>query len=188
MEDKALELSKKYKTLLEKYRINTPLRKAHFFGQLAEESHLTPIVENLNYSAKRLVEIFPKYFPNLLEANKYAYKPIQIANKIYANRMSNGNQASGDGYKFRGRGFIQLTGRLNYTNLSRDTGIDYINNPDLLLNEADSMIAALWYWSKANCNKYADLDDIKSVTKLINGGYINLEARIKEVNKMKKVF
>jgi len=188
MEDKALELSKKYKTLLTKYGITTPLRKAHFFGQLAEESHLTPIEENLKYSAQRLLEVFPKYFKDIAEATKYAFKSELIANKIYANRMSNGNESSGDGYKYRGRGFIQITGRQNYTNLSNDTGIDYIKYPEKLLNEADSMISALWYWNKAKCNSMADRDDIKAITKAINGGYINLEARIKHVNEMKKVF
>jgi len=188
MEDKALELQNKYKSLLSKYGITTPLRKAHFWGQLAEESHLKPIEENLNYSAQRLLDIFPKYFKSLSEAKLYEKKPQKIANKIYANRMSNGNEASNDGYKYRGRGFIQITGKFNYTNLSKDTNIDYLNYPDKLLTEADSLISALWYWNKAGCNKMADNDDIKSITKAINGGYINLEARIKHVNDMKKVF
>jgi len=186
MENKALLLASKYKTLLNKYGITTPLRKAHLFGQLAEESHLTPIEENLNYSAERLLQVFPKYFKTITSAKAVERNPQKIANIIYGGRM--GNNTIGDGYKYRGRGYIQITGKDNYTALTKDTGIDYINYPDKLLNEADSLISALWYWKKANCNKYADLDDIKSITKLINGGYINLEARIKHVNDMKKVF
>ena len=187
-QEKAKSLSEKYITLLNKYEVNTPLRLAHFFGQMYEESHLTPISENLNYKAPRLVEIFPKNFKTLDEAKKYAGNPQAIANKIYANRMSNGNEASGDGWKYRGRGFIQITGKQNYTNLSTDTKIDYLKEPDKLLTEADSMISALWYWKKANCNANADLDDVRGVTKKINGGYINLDARIQHVNEMKEIF
>ena len=91
--------------------------------------------------------------------------------------MGNGDESSGEGWKYRGRGFIQLTGKNNYTELSEDTGIDYVNNPDLLLNEADAMIAALWFWNKRNLNKYADQNNIKEVTRRINGGYNGLAHR-----------
>lgn len=187
MED-ALKLSKKYKTLLNKYQINTPLRLAHFFAQIAHESNLKPISENLNYSAQGLLNTFSKYFKSLEEANKYARKPEAIANKVYANRMGNGDETSGEGWKYRGRGLIQITGKDNYKALSRDTGIDYVNNPDLLLTEADSMISALWYWNKINANSKADKDDIIAITKAINGGTNGLEHRKQLLKQMKNIF
>ena len=167
-----MDLHKKYKTLLTNNGIFTPLRLAHFFAQLEAESGLKPIAENLNYSASALGTIFKKYFPTTELANKYARKPEQIANKVYANRMGNGIESSGEGWKYRGRGFIQITGKDNYAKLSKDTGIDYVKNPDLLLNEADAMISALWYWKQINGNKYADLDNLDAISDLINIGRI----------------
>lgn len=168
--DRALELSRKYKTLLSKYGIITPLRLAHFFAQIAHESGLKPAVENLNYSVKGLRQTFAKYFPTNAIATQYARQPKKIANRAYANRMGNGSEASGDGYKFRGRGFIQITGKDNYEALKQATGVDYVTNPDLLLTEADALISALWYWKRANLNKYADLDDLDAISDLINLG------------------
>lgn len=168
--DRAVEISKKYKSLLTRYGMTTPLRLAHFFAQVAHESGLKPISENLNYSAKGLRGIFKKYFPTEALANSYARQPMKIANRVYANRMGNGSEASGEGWKYRGRGFIQITGKSNYLALTADTGVDYLSNPDLLLNEADSLISALWYWKKTNLNKYADIDDLDSISDLINLG------------------
>ena len=165
-----MEIWQKYKSLLVRNYINTPLRLRHFLAQADAESGLKPISENLNYSAKRLNEVFPKYFPTIEKANKYANKPEAIANIIYANRMGNGDEDSGDGYKFRGRGYFQVTGRTNYGLLSVATGIDYLCNPDLLLTEADSMISALWYWNSNNLNKYADKNDLDSISDIINIG------------------
>lgn len=181
-------LAERYKTLLEKHGVNTSLRLAHFFAQIDHESGLKPISENLNYSAQRLCQIFPKYFPTATIANMYDRKPILIGNKVYANRMGNGNESSGDGYNFRGRGFIQITGRNNYAALSKDTGIDFLSFPDSLLSEANSMISALWYWGRINGNKLADKDDLKSITKAINGGYNGLEHRGKLLTKYKNIF
>ena len=181
-----MELAKKYKTLLEKYEINTPLRLAHFFAQIHHESNLKPINENLNYSAERLLQIFPKYFDEKL-AEEYSRQPQRIANRIYANRMGNGDEKSGDGWKYRGKGFIQLTGKNNYQALTKDTGIDYLNNPDKLLVEADAMIAALWFWSKNKINALADKDDIIGVTKRINGGTIGLAHRRQLLTEYKKI-
>lgn len=183
-----MELATKYRTLLGKYYINTPLRLAHFFAQIEHESGLKPISENLNYSASGLRKIFGKYFPTIEKANYYARKPEKIANLVYANRMQNGDECSGDGWKYRGRGFIQITGKSNYILLSKDTRIDYLSNPDLLLNEADSMISALWFWNMKGLNKYADLDDVKEVTRRINGGYNGLEHRIELLKKYKTIF
>ena len=173
----SIDLASKYRTLLKENEITTPLRLAHFFSQIEHESNLKPIEENLNYSASALKRVFKKYFPNDTIANFYARKPYKIANRVYADRMGNGNEGRGDGWKYRGRGFIQITGKNNYTKLSKHTDIDYVKNPDLLLNEADSMISALWYWDLINANYYADNDDIKTITKKINGGYNGLKHR-----------
>jgi len=181
-----MEVSKKYRTLLNNYGINTPLRIAHFMAQIEHESNLKPIIENLNYSVQGLLSVFSRYFPNPVIASEYARKPEKIANRVYANRMMNGDEASGDGWKYRGRGFIQITGKENYMLLSKDMRVDYLNNPDLLLNEADSMISAVWYWNKNNLNKYADKDDIRTITRKINGGYNGLEHRMQLLTKYKQ--
>lgn len=178
-----MELDKKYATLFKKNGLDTRLRKAHFLAQIEHESGLKPIGENLNYSINGLMNTFSKYFPNVNVASEYARSPEKIANKVYANRMGNGDEDSGDGWRYRGRGFIQLTGKDNYTDLSKDTGIDYVNHPDLLFNEADAMIAALWFWTKRNLNKYADQNNIKEVTRRINGGYNGLDHRKKLLDK-----
>lgn len=196
-----MELYKKYKSLFEKYLVNTILRIVHFMAQIEHESHLKPISENLNYSKEGLLKIFSKYFTKdtiLVDpktkkesiiygtAHNYARQPEKIANRVYANRMGNGDEKSGDGWKYRGRGFIQLTGKDNYKNLSKDTEIDFIKNPDLLLEEPNAIIASLWFWNKNNINKFADKDDIEGVTKIINGGYNGLEDRKKLLAKYKK--
>lgn len=185
-------LSTKYSSLLNKFNVNTHLRLSHFFGQLQHESGLKPIEENLRYSAKRLTEVFGKYFTPIT-AKQAEYKPQIIANKVYANRMGNGNEASGDGYRFRGRGFLQITGRNNYTALTKwakANGIDadYVKYPDLLLNEADALIAALWFWTANGLNAYADKDDVLTITKRINGGKNGLQDRINQTAKFKTIF
>ncbi|MBD0822663.1 glycoside hydrolase family 19 protein [Aestuariibaculum marinum] len=172
-----MNLHNKYRTILDKAGINTPLRLAHFFAQLHHESNLQPVSENLNYSTDALLRVFGKYFHSTVHVAKYASKPEAIANRIYANRMGNGGEFSGDGWKYRGRGFIQITGKDNYTALSEATGVDYLTDPNKLLNEADSMVSAIWYWNKRGLNKYADRDEIKAITKRINGGYNGLEHR-----------
>lgn len=184
--EKGLLLQKKYKTILELYGVNTPLRLSHFFSQISHESGLKPISENLNYSEDGLLNTFGKYF-NKTNVKLYARKPEKIANRVYANRMGNGNESSGEGWKFRGRGFIQITGRENYTKLSNDTEIDFINNPDLLLTEPNALLSALWYWNSRGLNKFADKDDVITITKRINGGTIGLNYRIKKVNKYKQL-
>jgi putative chitinase len=167
--ERALVLARKYETLLNKYGVNTPLRKAHFFAQAYHESGLEAKSENLNYSAKRLREVFSKYFTSK-QANQYTGKPQAIANRVYANRMGNGDENSGDGYKYRGRGFFQITGKNNYKEMSKDTGVDFVTNPDLVLTEADSMISALWYWNERNLSRYADQDDVDAVSDIVNIG------------------
>lgn len=178
----------KYKSLLSSYGIDSPLRLSHFFAQLDHESGLKPISENLSYSAQRLCQVFPKYFERIEIAKLYEKKPALIGSRIYANRMGNGSEQSGDGYRYRGRGFIQITGKDNYLKLSQDTGINFVLNPDLLLEEANSMLSALWYWKNINGNKWADKDDIKTITKLINGGYNGMQHRKELLIKYKSYF
>lgn len=172
-----MRLDQKYKTLITSYGINTPLRLAHFMAQIEHESGLKPISENLNYSASGLAKTFGKYFPTVSLSNMYANKPEAIANRVYANRMSNGNEKSGDGWKYRGRGFLQITGKSNYILLSKDTRIDYLNNPQWLLRESDALISALWFWNKHKLNDLADKNDIVAITKKINGGLNGLDHR-----------
>lgn len=183
-----MDLHKKYKTLLAENGITTPLRLAHFFAQIHHESNLKPVAENLNYSYKGLRRVFRKYFNSNEIAKCYERKPEAIANRVYACRMGNGGESTGDGYRFSGKGFLQITGKNNYTALTNDTGIDYLNNPELLLNEADSMISALWYWNKNNLNTIADKDNIKSITRRINGGYNGLKHRTELLTFYKQLF
>ena len=171
-----MNLQQKYKSLFEKYKLNTPLRIAHFMAQIEHESGLKPISENLNYSKYGLLRTFKKYFGDL-SAQIYANKPEKIANRVYANRMGNGNEASGEGWKYRGRGFIQITGKENYFRLANDTDIDCLKNPDLLLEEPNAMLSALWFWNLKGLNKFADKNDIVGITKRINGGINGLEHR-----------
>ena len=163
--------------VLEKYAISTPLRVAHFLAQTAHESEgFTHFVENLNYSAAGLRSTFPEHFRNV-SAYAYARNPEKIANHVYANRMGNGNEASGDGWKFRGRGMIQLTGRDNYAALSKDLGVGATANPDYLSTPKGAAESAAWYWKERNINKPADSDNVVTVTKLINGGTLGLDER-----------
>lgn len=180
-----MNLQTKYKTLFEKYGLTTKLRIAHFMAQLDHESGLKPIGENLNYSASGLIRVFRKYFSDL-EAIQFANQPKRIANRVYANRMGNDDEASGEGWKYRGRGFIQVTGKNNYFILAKDTGLDCLNNPDLLLEEANAMISALWFWNLKGLNKLADKNDLKGITKRINGGYNGLSHRQELLNKYLK--
>lgn len=183
-----MKLYDKFKTLLQREGIATPLRLAHFMAQIDHESGLKPISENLNYSAESLRKVFGKYFPSIEKANEYARKPEKIANLVYANRMGNGDEASGDGWKYRGRGFIQLTGKENYRMLSNFTKTNYLADPDKLLNEADAMVAALWFWNIKNLNLYADRDDVREVTRRINGGFNGLAHRTELLEKYKSIF
>ena len=169
------------------YEINTPQRVAAFLAQCGHESGgWTVFEENLNYSAQGLNGTFRKYFPTVESATPYARKPEMIANKIYANRMGNGAPESGDGYKYRGRGPIQLTGRSNYTSFAKDMFEDWqnvVDNPDWVTSDRDfALMSAIWFWNTNKLNVQADAGDIKLMTKKINGGYIGLEDRIKHYN------
>jgi putative chitinase len=160
------------------FEIDSPRRLAAFLAQCAHESGLFAHVrENLNYSAQGLRGIWPKRFPTLAAAQPYHRNPQKIANKVYADRMGNGPEASGDGWSYRGRGLIQLTGKSNYIACSAGLEYDVVADPDYLETTEGAARSAAWYWYSRNLNKWADLGDIKTMTKLINGGYIGLEER-----------
>ena len=191
----ALTLAKRYKTLLNKNGVNTRLRLAHFFAQAYAESKFEVISENLNYSEATLLKVFGKYF-NKTTAKQYARKPEAIANVVYANRMGNGNTKSGDGWRYRGRWFFQITGKNNYIQVAADTKINYLTNPEAYMTEADAMITALWYWNERNLNRYADQDDVDGVSDVINIGrkttkigYANgYKERYSATQELKKLF
>jgi len=166
-----------------KFQINTPLRLAHFLAQCGHESGgFRATQENLNYSAKGLMGIFKKYFPTEAIANAYQRNPQKIANKVYASRMGNGDEGSGEGYKFRGRGYIQLTGKDNYTAFGKSIGEDICANPDKVSSQY-ALLSAAWFFSKNGLHKMADggATDavVTSITKRVNGGTIGLADRIK---------
>lgn len=165
-----------------KFNITTNLRLAHFLAQCAHESgNFKAINENLNYGAKGLLGVFPKYF-NAATAAQYERKPEMIAAKVYANRMGNGDEASKEGWKFRGRGYIQLTGKSNYTNFTKFIGEDCVANPDLVATKYPLASAAFFFNSNnlwAVCDKGADDATVTAVTKRVNGGTIGLPDRIK---------
>lgn len=167
-----MNLYEKYQTEFEKYGVNTSLRKAHFMAQIEHESGLKPIDESFNYKPERLRVVFKKYFPTIALANTYAGNRFKIANRVYANRMGNGNEASGDGYKYHGRGFIQLTGKDNYKAFAKATGIDVVTHPDLLLDEQYAIIAALHFWKSNGLNALSDKDDLDAVSDKINIGQV----------------
>jgi putative chitinase len=153
-------------------------RAAAFVAQTAHESGgFNFVKENLNYSAKGLMGTFKKYFPDEATAKQYERQPEKIANRVYANRMSNGDEASGDGYKFCGRGLIQLTGRANYTKFAEDLGISLDETVAYLETPQGAVSSAGWFWDNNNLNSYCDKDDFVTLTKRINGGTIGLEDR-----------
>jgi len=163
------------------YEINTPQRIAAFIAQCGHESGgWRTFSENLNYSAKALDAVFGKYFVRAgRDANDYARQPEKIANIVYAGRMDNGDTDSGDGWRYRGRGPIQLTGKANYSAFSADMDVDAVDNPDQVSEDKEvALMSAIWFWNKNGLNRYADSGDIKTMTKRINGGYIGLEDRI----------
>lgn len=169
-----------------KFNITTPLRLAHFLSQCAHESgNFTVFKENLNYSAEGLKKTFGKYFPGNLNES-YAKKPDKIANRVYGNRMGNGDESSGDGYKYSGRGAIQLTGKDNYAAFDKYVDDDILNNPGLVATKYPLMSAAFFFeknklWTI--CDKGSDTATITSLTKRINGGTNGLNDRIQKFNK-----
>lgn len=172
------------------FGIDTPLRTVHFLAQVIHESgYLGHCEENLNYSAQGLMKTWPSRF-NATKAAQYARKPEKIANKVYANRMGNGNEASGDGWRYRGRGYIGLTGKSNYqayTDSDFCNG-DVVKNPDLVAKSPGNIKTAMWFWWKNCCNRLADADNCLGLTKRINGGTIGLDSRRRLLEKLKEEF
>jgi putative chitinase len=182
------ELYKSLNTVLPKYEINTVDRVAAFLAQCGHESlDFTVLQENLNYGAKGLLGLFKKYFPNEALAKEYERKPEKIANKIYANRMGNGPESSGDGWAHRGRGAIQLTGKLNYQAFANSIGVTLDDAIHYCETMDGAIESACWFWSKNKLNVIADKNDIVLLTKKINGGTIGLEDRKKHWEHNKEV-
>jgi len=175
---------------LQRYEINTPLRAAHFLAQVAHESGgFRYVEENLNYSANALKSVFGKYFQDDALASDYARQPQKIANRVYANRMGNDGEHSGDGWRYRGRGLIQLTGKANYTQYADARQVDVVQTPDLVATDPRlATDVAGWYWDSRDLNRYADNDDIRAITKRINGGYNGLEDRQDYLDRAKGAF
>jgi len=168
------------KTLLEEYNITTPKRIAAFMAQCGHESGgFVFLTENLNYSAAGLMKTFAKYFPDQVTANAYARQPDKIANKVYANRMGNGDEASGDGARYKGRGLIQVTGKDNYFWFASSLEITPEAAAEYMQTFEGAAQSACWYWETTELNKLADTGDILTMTKRINGGTIGLEDRKK---------
>lgn len=162
----------------ERYEITTPRRVACWLGQLAHESaSFSRVVENLNYSAAGLLKTFPKYFDAAL-AEEYARNPARIASRVYGGRMGNGSEATRDGWHFRGRGLIQITGRENYARCGEALGVDLTRRPDLLERPMYAALSAGWYWHEHNLNALADRLDMHAITRRINGGTNGAQDRV----------
>jgi putative chitinase len=171
-----------------RYEINTPERQAAFIGQCAHESmNFTRLEENLNYSAEGLMKTWPSRFPTLEAAQPYHRNPEKIANKVYAGRMGNGPEETGEGWLYHGRGLIQLTGKDNYTLAGDALNMDFIHSPDYVLVPKYAALTAGWYWNKRGLNKEADAKDFTGMTKKINGGTIGLDDRIAHIKHAQEV-
>ena len=164
--------------ILPDYDITTPQRIAAFLAQTAHESGgYTALHENLNYKAESLMRVWPRYFPDIATANRYAHNPEMIANRAYAGRMGNGDEASGDGWRYCGRGLLQVTGHDNYQAFADSVGIPVEQAPDFLQTFEGAVQSACWFWETNNLNQYADAGDILTMTKRINGGTLGLDDR-----------
>ena len=176
-------------SILPEYEINTPQRVAAFLAQCAHESGgFVFLKENLNYKAASLRKVFPKYFPDDATAAAYANKPERIANRVYANRMGNGPEDSGDGWRYCGRGLIQLTGKDNYTFFAASIDVPVEEASEYLQTFEGAVQSACFFWEQNNLNKWADAGDILTLTKRINGGTIGLEDRIKHYEHALHIF
>lgn len=173
----------------DEFQINTDLRIAAFLAQTAHESGgFTRLVENLNYADVALMKIWPKRFPTLEFAKKYHRNPEKIANSVYSNRMGNGSEVSGDGWKYRGRGLKQLTGKFNYDKCGKALALDLVEDPDLLLQPMHAARSAGWFWASNNCAEFADSGEFEKLTKRINGGLIGLADRKSRYLKVLQAF
>jgi len=166
-----------------RFNILSPVQQASFIGQCGHEcGNFKVLEENLNYRAETLMKLWAKRFPTIEIANEYARNPKKIANKVYASRMGNRDESSGDGFRFRGRGCIQLTGHANYFHAGKACDEDFVMNPDLVATPKYAAMTAGWFWNTHKLNQYADSRDFATMTKKINGGTIGLNDRIKHIN------
>ena len=171
-----------------RFGINTPRQQAAFIGQCGHEcGNFRILEENLNYRAETLCKLWPKRFPTLEFAKQYEKNPKKIANSVYSGRMGNRDEASGDGYRFRGRGCIQLTGHANYYHASQALGVDFVMEPDLVSTPVDAALTAGWLWSTHGCNDLAEAGNCVALTKKINGGTIGLDDRVAHTNQALEV-
>lgn len=181
------EVVKAFVALASKYELNTLNRVSGFLAQCAHESNsFTVMKENLNYSAQGLRKVFSKYFPTEALANAYAKKPEKIASKVYANRYGNGAESTGDGYKYSGKGYIQLTFKSNYEAFGKAVDKSLEETIPYLQTVEGAMESAMWYWKSHKVNFYCDKNDIVGMTKVINGGTIGLDDRTKRYEALKK--
>jgi len=163
----------------DRFKISTKEEQACFIGQFSYESnHFKSLEENLNYRPETLMQLWPKRFPSMEEAMKYAHKPQLIANHIYSNRMGNRDEASGDGWLFRGSAICQLTGHYNFWHAGQALGIDLVKNPDLARTPKWAAPIGGWFWSTHGCNRLADAKDYNGLTKVINGGLFGAQQRV----------
>jgi putative chitinase len=175
--------------ILPLYEINTTKRIAMFIAQCAHESgNFTALTENLYYRAEALMRTWPTRFPSMVIAEQYAMKPEKIANRAYCDRMGNGNEASGDGWKYRGKGLIQVTGHDNTMNFAKTKNMTAEQAADYLITFDGAVESACWYWKVNNINPWCDLGDVERVTKIINGGYNGLEDRKSKYTLAMKIF
>lgn len=170
----------------DRYFINTPLRIAAFLATIGVESaRLTALSENLNYSAEGLLSTFPKYF-NAVEAAQYEHQPQRIANRVYANRYGNGNEASSDGFRFRGRGLLQITFKDNYAACGKAIALPLDSHPELIEQPCNAALAAGWFWDSRDLNKLADAGRFDGVTRAVNGGLTGYSERLSLYSAAKK--
>jgi putative chitinase len=168
---------------VDRFNISTVVQQSAFIGQCQHEcNNFRTLQENLNYRPETLVKLWPQRFP-MDVANEYAHKEQRIANKVYANRMGNRDEQSGDGWRFHGRGCIQLTGHDSYFHAGRALGVDFVSNPDMVADPKWAALTAGWFWSTHNCNALADAQDWTALTKKINGGTFGLDERINNIRK-----
>jgi putative chitinase len=173
--------------VFDKYSINTLNRQACFIGQCMHESvGFKLLEENLHYSSGALMRTWPSRFPDQDTADKFANNPEKIANKVYGGRM--GNVEDGDGWKYHGRGLIQLTGKDNYANCGSGLGVDLLSNPDWVATPEYASLSAGWFWNKKGLNELADVMDIETMTKRINGGTLGLDDRLNKIHRIMDIF
>ena len=174
-------------TVLSAWGINTELRVAHFIAQVMHEcGGLTILAENMNYSAERLTQVWPSRFPTVAIAQRYAHSPRVLANKVYGNRM--GNYAQDDGWTYRGRGLLQITGRASYEQIGKLLGIDLPGTPDFAISSEHALDVAAAEWKTLGCNEAADTDNIALVTRKVNGGTIGLAERTQWLHRTKAIW